>query len=120
MVSNISEHFPRYNDYNPLDPVWCITPQTDGCFHRFFDTSAVSPSGRYVALLQLPQEHRLNEPGEAANIVLVDLHTTEERVVAQTFGWESQLGANINWVQTTTPFFTTMWILQHGKLYAYV
>ncbi|WP_422657782.1 TolB family protein [Paenibacillus sp. EC2-1] len=94
---HISDHFPRYNDYNPLVPVWCITPQTKRCFHRFFDTSPVSPSGHYVALLQLPQEHRLPEPGEAANIVLVDLHTSEERVIAETYGWEPQLGANINW-----------------------
>lgn len=93
----ISEHFPLYNAYNPLVPVRCITPATDRCFHRFFDTSPVSPSGRYVALLQLPQEERLPRPGEAANIVLVDLHTAEEQVVAQTYGWETQLGANINW-----------------------
>ncbi|WP_281890657.1 hypothetical protein [Paenibacillus sp. YYML68] len=93
----ISKQFPRYTDYEPRVPVWCITPHTPGCFHRFFDTSPVSPSGRYVALLQLPQEHRLPEPGEAASIVLVDLHTAEERIIAHTCGWETQLGANLNW-----------------------
>jgi hypothetical protein len=93
----ISNRFPRYNEYNPTVRVWCITPQTDRCLHRFFDTSPISPSGRYAALLQMPQEERLPEPGEAAGIVLVDLHTAEERVVAQTFGWEPQMGANINW-----------------------
>ncbi|MEK3885016.1 hypothetical protein [Paenibacillus sp. PL2-23] len=94
---NISKDFPTYTDFNPLVPVRCITPQTDGCFHRFFDTSPISPSGRYAALLQLPQEQRLPEPGEAAHIVLVDLHTAEERIVSPTYGWETQLGANINW-----------------------
>lgn len=93
----ISEQFPRYTDYNPLVPVWCITPNRGGCIHRFFDTSPVSPSGRYAALLRLPQEVQLPEQGEAAEIVLVDLTTAEERVVAVTNGWEPQLGANVNW-----------------------
>lgn len=94
---HVSERFPRYTDYNPGVPVWCITPGKGGNIHRFFDTSPVSPSGRFVALLRLPQETRLPKPGEPAEIVLVDLTTAEERVVAITHGWEPQLGANVNW-----------------------
>ncbi|WP_042166843.1 TolB family protein [Paenibacillus gorillae] len=93
----ISEKFPRYTGFDPLIPVWCLTPDSKGSFHRFFDTSAVSPSGRYVAVLQMPQEDRLPEPGETANIAVIDLHTGEERIAASTRGWEPQLGANINW-----------------------
>ncbi|MFF2091185.1 TolB family protein [Paenibacillus sp. NPDC058174] len=96
----ISEKFPRYTGFNPLVPVWCLTPDSKGSFHRFFDTSAVSPSGRYVAVLQMPQEDRLPEPGETASIAVIDLHTGEERIAASTRGWEPQLGANINWGPT--------------------
>jgi len=93
----ISDKFPRYTQYEPKVPVWCLTPNSAGSFHRFFDTSPLSPSGRYVAVLQMPQEERLPKPGEAANIAIIDLHTAEEKIVASTYGWEPQLGANINW-----------------------
>ncbi len=65
--------------------------------HRFFDTSPISPSGRYVALFRFPQEQRSPEPGEAGEVLLVDLQTGRERVVAQTRGYEMQLGANVQW-----------------------
>ncbi|WP_168123369.1 hypothetical protein [Paenibacillus sp. HB172176] len=93
----INQCFPRYTEYDPLVPVWCVTPGEGGGLHRFFDTSPVSPSGRYLAVLRMPDRDRVNEPGETAEVVLVDLHTAEEQVVALTRGWEYQLGANINW-----------------------
>lgn len=94
---NISNQFPRYEEYNPLVPVWCVIPNEGRCIHRFFDTSPFSPSGRYMAVLRLPQEERLPEPGEAAQVVLIDLQTAEEKVIYETKGWETQMGANINW-----------------------
>ena len=93
----IHSNFPRYEDHDPQVPVWCVTPGKGGCFHRFFDTSPISPSGRHVAVLRMPDESRLNEPGEPAEIVLVDLHAGDEKVIAETRGWEPQMGANINW-----------------------
>jgi hypothetical protein len=89
--------FPRYQEYDPQVPVWCVTPDSPGCIHRFFDTSPISPSGRYLAVFQLPFEDRPPEPGETGNICVVDLETGKERVVAETCGWEPQMGANINW-----------------------
>ena len=52
--------FPRYTDGQPGVPVWCITPQAHGSIHRFFDTSPLSPSGRFAGLTRLPKENRLN------------------------------------------------------------
>ncbi|MDF2923154.1 MAG: hypothetical protein K0R57_2068 [Paenibacillaceae bacterium] len=92
----ISNAFPRYTEYDPLIPVWCITPEGGG-LHRFFDTSPVSPSGRYLAALRMPELEQVNRPGEAAEVIVVDLQTAQERVIATTIGWEPQLGANINW-----------------------
>lgn len=89
--------FPRYYDYDPKVPVWCITPNRGGCIHRFFDTSPISPSGRYAALFRFPFEDKMSEPGDRGEIVLIDLSTGEEQVVAETSGWEAQMGANINW-----------------------
>lgn len=93
----IHESFPRYTEFDPRAPVWCVTPNRSGCIHRFFDTSPISPSGRYLAVFQLPFEDRQPVPGETGNIVVIDLETGKERVVAETCGWEPQMGANINW-----------------------
>lgn len=93
----IHPSFPRYLQHDPQVPVRIVTPATPGCFHRFFDTSPVSPSGRYLAALRMPDESRLNLPGEEAAVVLVDLGTGSEREIARTRGWEPQMGANLNW-----------------------
>lgn len=93
----ISDRFPRYTEFDPKVPVWCVTPNEGRAMHRFFDTSPFSPSGRYLAALRLPYEDRWPSPGDEAQVVLVDLQTAEEMVVADTRGWEVQMGANINW-----------------------
>lgn len=93
----INAIFPRYRDFDPKVPVWCVTPDRSGCIHRFFDTSPISPSGRYLAVFQLPREDRQPKPGESGNVCVVDLVAGTNRVVAETCGWEPQMGANINW-----------------------
>jgi len=97
VTSSLDSRFPRYTDFDPLVPVWCITPNAGATMHRFFDTSPISPSGRYVALTRFPFEDRLPAPGDVAQIVLVDLDTGEERIVADTRGWDTQLGAQAQW-----------------------
>ncbi|MBO7153924.1 MAG: hypothetical protein J6W67_08995 [Lentisphaeria bacterium] len=90
-------NFPRYTDGSPEVPVWCLTPNSKQMIHRFFDTSPLSPSGRYLAVFQMPDHDGMPQAGDRRNVVLVDLHTGEERVVWETAGWENQMGANINW-----------------------
>lgn len=101
----IHSSFPKYDTFDPVIPVWCITPSDKGCMHRFFDTSPISPSGRYIALFQLPYENRQPRPGEKGRVRLVDLKTGDNHVVAETCGWEPQLGANINWGLTDNQLF---------------
>ena len=94
---NLNNNFPQYKEFSPLVPVWCLTPESGGYIHRFFDTPPVSPSGRFLALLKLPFEDRLPKPGEPAAVIVIDLETGDEKQVAETRGWEFQMGANINW-----------------------
>jgi len=97
----ISDRFEAYTEFDPSVPVWCITPpELSGCIHRFFDTSPVSPSGRYVALTRLPDETGPPGPGEEGEVVLVDLETGEVEVVACTRGFDTQLGAQTQWGRT--------------------
>jgi hypothetical protein len=91
------KNFPPYTAFDPKVPVWCVTPDVSGCIHRFFDTSPISPSGRYLAVFQMPFEDRQPKPGEVGHVRVVDLQTGKNRVVAETCGWEPQMGANVNW-----------------------
>jgi hypothetical protein len=96
------QRFPKYERFNPLVPVWCVTPppEAGGCIHRFFDTSPFSPSGRYMAVVRLPFEDHRPAPGDRCQVVLVDLEEGSQRVVAESAGWEPQMGANLNWGAT--------------------
>ena len=93
----IHPSFPRYTDFDPTIPVWCLTPNEGRCIHRFFDTSPLSPTGRFLAVLRVPQEERAIAPGDTADVLIVDLESGAERVVYTTRGWEAQMGASINW-----------------------
>jgi len=96
-LPDLDRHFPRYPEFGPLAPTWCVTPLTDRVIHRFFDSSPISPSGRYLALTRLPYENRLPRPGDVAEIVVVDLETGKEQIVDETRGWDTQLGAQTQW-----------------------
>ncbi len=94
---HLDDLFPRYRDFDPVVPVWCAAPELTGCIHRFFDTSPISPSGRYLALTRLAREDRLPRPGDVAAVVLVDLMSGKTRTVAETCGADTQLGAQVQW-----------------------
>lgn len=93
----IHSSFPKYEEFNPTVPVWCVTPGEGRTIHRFFDTPPFSPSNRYMALFRLPFEDRLPSPGDRGEIVVVDLQEGTEKIVADTAGWEPQMGANVQW-----------------------
>ncbi len=87
--------FSRYTKYEPAVPVYVMPGER--ILHRFFGTSPISPSGRFLAVLRLPYENRPPSPGDTGEVVVIDLQTGEERVVAQSRGWEFQVGANVQW-----------------------
>ena len=101
----ISDRFPRYTAFDPLAPVWCVTPEVDGCIHRFFDASSISPSGRYVGLFRIRHENKMPQPGDAGDIAVVDLETGAQDIVAESRGWDTQLGAQVQWGATDAELF---------------
>jgi hypothetical protein len=101
----IDDHFQRYTAYDPMVPVWIVTPDLNGCIHRFFDASSISPSGRYVGVFRLPSERQLPKPGDVGDIVVIDLETGEQSVVAKSRGWDTQLGAQVQWGATDEELF---------------
>lgn len=100
---NLAAHFPRYTNYAPAVPVYEMP--TDRTLHRFFDTSPISPSGKYLALFRMPYEGDVPKPGDAGEVVLVDLTTGKSQVVGTSRGWETQLGANVQWGRTDAELY---------------
>jgi Tol biopolymer transport system component len=96
-MQTLDDRFPAYTGFEPRVPVHCVTPGGSGFIHRFYDSSPFSPSGRYMALTRLPFEDRPPSPGDVAEIVVVDLETGVAEVVADTRGWDTQLGAQVQW-----------------------
>ncbi|MCP4990162.1 MAG: hypothetical protein GY928_30220 [Colwellia sp.] len=94
---SISSCFPPYEMFEPHIPVCCVTPDLDGCFHRFFDSCPISPSGRFIGLTRLRDESRAPSAGEAADIVLVDLNTGTQAIIAESHAFATQLGAQVQW-----------------------
>lgn len=75
--------------------------------HRFHDTSPISPSGKYLALFRIPFEDHYPVAGDFGEVVLVDLTTGKEEVVEKSFGWEMQVGANVQWGGSDEELFYT-------------
>ena len=68
--------------------------------HRFFDTPPVSPSGRYIALFRMPYESKSPQPGDAGEVIVLELKSGKEIYNTKSRGWEVQLGANVQWGAT--------------------
>lgn len=91
------ECFPHYVRFSPEVPVRCVTPIGRHFIHRFYDTTPISPSGRYIAVTELPFDDRLPKFGDAARVCVIDLHSGREVFSEQTTCWDTQVGAHVQW-----------------------
>ncbi|TCD28352.1 hypothetical protein EZ456_06625 [Pedobacter psychrodurus] len=78
---------------------------TGRVIHRFFDTAPISPSGKYIALFRFPYEDHSPMAGDAGEVILIDLKTGKEKVIAKSRGWEMQLAANVQWGATDNELY---------------
>ncbi len=86
------------------EPGVTVRQITQGPLHHFFGyighvgTIPWNASGRYIVALQTKHQDRMPEPGEAADIVLIDTQNDNAvRVVEQTRAWNPQQGAMLYW-----------------------
>lgn len=89
--------FARMNFPDQTVPIWRLSGPTQKAYHRFFDTSPISPSGRYIAFLETDFDDRLPNPSDTAHVVVIDLTTGAEAYRSTTAAWDTQLGAQIQW-----------------------
>ena len=91
---------PKYPMYsNSIIPTWIVTKSNASSSIRFFDSSPFSPSNRYIAITRVStkQENKEIIAGDTASIVVIDLLLGIEMLIDTTNGWDSQLGAQIQW-----------------------
>lgn len=101
----LDRHFRRITDPFTQVPAWNITEALGRCTLRFFDTSPVSPSGRYIAITRLPCDSRLPKAGEPAEIILIDLLSGQTKAVALSYCWDAQLGAQVQWGRSDSELY---------------
>lgn len=88
-----------------LVPVHLISRAGRPSTHRFYDTSPISPSGRYLAYLELPFDNRSPAPDDEATVILADLESGVRRELGNTTAWDTQVGAHVQWGSTDSELY---------------
>lgn len=78
-------------------PVWCLTPPEKSESIRFYDTSAIDASHRFVAVTAYLNDRQLPQTGDLAEVVVRDLTSGDTVFAETTAAWDSQLGAQVQW-----------------------
>ena len=104
LFDSLDVHFPRYSANGTVLPTWILTPGDKSHVHRFFDSSPISPSGRYLALTRVPDVY-ISSLNTAADVTVIDLLNGQDQTVASTTAWGAQLGAQVQWGANDTQLF---------------
>ncbi len=113
----IQTHAYRFRRYRPTESVGTIfqvTPENGSYIHSFYDVSAFSPSGRYLAVTKVPFEDRNAKYGDVADVCIIDLENETIATVYSTKGWGFQVGANLNWGESDRYIYTNDWIAKEA------
>lgn len=104
-MQTFSSHFEQFSQHLPIVPIYRVTDPSISAIHRFYDTSPISPSGRYIAYTALPFEDRVPREGDLASVHVRDLENGEVVFSATTAAWDTQVGAHAQWGVTDSEFF---------------
>jgi len=96
MYFDLSKVLPRYERFHPKVPVYCVIPNLDKTIHRSFDASQFSQSGHYLGVTRITFEDNLPSPGDVAKLLIFDLATSEECILAEIKGlqWGNSIRRN--------------------------
>ena len=104
-MKEFSPVFSRYTSFSPNVPVYCISQKNKPTIHRFYDTSPISPSGRYLTITELPYEDRVPSYGDSAAVSVIDLEEGVEIYHSRTKAWDTQVGAHAQWGRNDDELF---------------
>ena len=100
---NKNDHFPVLRPIGVV-PSYILTKRYENTVHRFFDSSPISSSRKYVATTSFPSFSDSNE-NNLANVNIVHLDTGVTDIIAQTYAWDSQVGAQVQWGNSDEQLF---------------
>lgn len=86
------------NVIDALVPFERITPEGEHWFFGYYDNQAFSPDDRRHLAHHVSFRERLQQPGDVAELGVIDLATRRVRVFAETRAWNFQQGAMLQWV----------------------
>ena len=86
-------------------PSELVTPPVGNFMSTFFDVNPFSPSGRFLAVTQVPFIWRVPYPGDVAQVCVIDLLEQTSTAIYNTTGWGAQLGANVQWGRSDDELF---------------
>jgi len=98
--------FRPYRPGKTFGKVLCVTPDDGFYLQTFYDVCPFSPSQRYLAVTRFPFQDRQPNPGETADVCVIDLEERTIMTVYTTRAWGFQLGANLNWGRTDRFLYT--------------
>jgi hypothetical protein len=92
-----SSHSYQISSYNGLLPTKLVTSEHFHSMTTFFDIDPISDCGRYLVVTLVPFIDRIPFLGDIAQVCVVDLVSGDHKVIYNTRGWGTQLGANTQW-----------------------
>ncbi len=110
-----SPSFQRYDGGGARVPIIRVSSPRRPAMHRFYDTSPISPSGKFVTFTEFARDDVLPKPGDEAYVVVVDLTTANEVYRTSTAAWDTQLGAQPQWGDSDSALYfnrmdTDQWV----------
>jgi hypothetical protein len=99
---------PRFNWVN-------LTPEPGHYTFGYYDRCPWDPDGRTHLALRIPQQERLPEPGEPADVGTVDREARTFNKVAETLAWCHQQGAMTLWLPHRPGTFIYNDFVQEGQ-----
>ena len=96
---NISKSFePLSIQYNSQIPTWVATSSNYSHIHRFFDSSSISPSGKFLVVTRIPKDERtLPFQSPFGEVIIIDLSSGFEDKISNHAAWDTQTGAHAQW-----------------------
>lgn len=89
--------FKPYRPGKTLGPTHIVTPPGRYFTNTYYNYNPWSPTGRYLALTELPYQDRVTKLGDVAHVVVIDLEAQRFRRVYPTRSWGYQYGALVQW-----------------------
>jgi hypothetical protein len=88
-----------------LIDIKCVTPGEGAFMHRFYDTSPISPSGKFIAVMKFPYEDKSPRPGDYARVLVLKLEDSSVVYESETAAWDTQVGSHLQWGATDSELF---------------